>query len=250
MFPGPTVSKMSTTTQQTPAAQAAAPAPTTTAPAQPTSRKALIELNSIAPDFEATTTHGPITFSKWHAGKWTILFSHPADFTPVCTTEFVEFAKRFEDFQRRNTQLIGVSIDSIYAHIAWTRNIEQTQGVKVQFPVVADLDQKVAQLFGLVHEPTSTTSAVRAVYFIDPKRAVRAIIYYPLNVGRNFDEILRVVDALQLADAQGVATPADWTPGQPVVLPAPTTTAGADERARDGKLQLTDWYLAKKKAEA
>lgn len=205
-----------------------------------------LELNGPAPDFTAKTTHGELKLSEWGKGKWVILFSHPADFTPVCTTEFVEFARRNEDFAKRNVLLIGNSVDSIYSHIAWTRNIEQNLGVKIPFPVIADLDQKVARLYGMIHEPSSLTAAVRCVFFIDPKMTIRAMIYYPLNVGRNFDEISRVVDALQTADKNGVACPANWRPGEKVIIPAPLTSAAAAERAQAKDLEVTDWYLAKK----
>lgn len=211
------------------------------------SEQVRLELNGPAPDFEANTTHGKIRLSEWEKDKWVILFSHPADFTPVCTTEFVEFAKRAPDFAKKNVALIGNSIDSIYSHIAWLRDIEHKFGVKITFPVIADLDQKVARTYGMIHEPSSVTAAVRCVYFIDPKRTLRAMIYYPLNVGRNFDEIMRVVDALQTADKNGVACPANWTPGQEVIVPAPLTAKAAEERVADKSLQVTDWYLSKKK---
>jgi peroxiredoxin (alkyl hydroperoxide reductase subunit C) len=206
-----------------------------------------IELNGPAPDFQANTTHGPIRLSEWEKGKWVILFSHPADFTPVCTTEFVEFAKRYEDFKKKNVALIGNSIDSVYSHIGWIRNIEQNFKVKIAFPVIADLDQKVARLYGMIHEPSAATATVRCVFIIDPKRNVRAMIYYPLNVGRNFDEITRVVDALQTVDANGVACPANWKPGDEVIVPPPTTTQMADERVANKELNVTDWYFSKKK---
>jgi peroxiredoxin (alkyl hydroperoxide reductase subunit C) len=176
-----------------------------------------------------------------------ILFSHPADFTPVCTTEFIEFARRHDEFQKKNVALIGNSIDSVYSHIAWTRNIEEKLGVKIPFPVIADLDQKVSRLYGMVHEPSSVTATVRCVFFIDPKRTLRAMIYYPLNVGRNFDEIMRVVDALQTVDQHAVACPANWRPGEKVIVPAPMTAQGADQRVQQKDVELTDWYLAKKK---
>ncbi len=206
-----------------------------------------VELNGPAPDFKANTTHGEIQFSQWATGKWKILFSHPADFTPVCTTEFVQFAKRYDEFEKRNVALIGNSIDSIYSHIAWTRNIEESMGVQIKFPVIADLDQKVAQLYGMVHIPASATATVRCVYFIDPKNIVRAMIYYPLNVGRNFDEILRVVDALQAADKYGLACPADWRPGEEQIVPAPTTSKAAAERVHDKSMNVKQWYLSTKK---
>ena len=217
---------------------------TTTAPTIETPPR--IELNGPAPDFEANTTHGVIRLSTWNKDKWVILFSHPADFTPVCTTEFVEFAKNHETLAAKNVAVIGVSIDSIYSHIAWVRNIEEKFNVKIPFPVVADLDQKVARLYGMVHTPSALTATVRCVFFIDPKRNVRAMIYYPLNVGRNFDEILRVVDALQTVDANAVACPANWRPGQDVIVPAPTTAQGAAERVANGELKVTDWYFSKK----
>jgi peroxiredoxin (alkyl hydroperoxide reductase subunit C) len=220
---------------------------TTAAPIQTAQEHARIELNGPAPDFEANTTHGPIRLSTWEKDKWVILFSHPADFTPVCTTEFIEFARNHDALRAKNVAVIGNSIDSIYSHIAWTRNIEEKLGVKIPFPVIADLDQKVARLYGMVHTPSSVTATVRCVFFIDPKRTIRAMIYYPLNVGRNFDEILRVVDALQTVDANAVACPANWRPGDEVIVPAPTTAKAADERAASKDLNVTDWYLAKKK---
>ncbi len=209
-----------------------------------------LELNGPAPDFEANSTHGPIKLSQWGQGKWVILFSHPADFTPVCTTEFVEFAKMYDEFEKRNVALIGNSIDSVYSHIAWTRNIEQNFGVKIPFPVIADLDQKVSKLYGMVHIPSAATAAVRCVFFIDPKRILRAMIYYPLNVGRNFVEVLRVVDALQTADKYGVACPANWHPGQEVIVPPPVTSQGAEERVGSKEYQVKDWYFSKKKLTA
>ncbi len=205
-----------------------------------------LELNGPAPDFEANTTHGPVKLSTWQPGKWVILFSHPADFTPVCTTEFVEFAKLHSELDRRNVAVIGNSIDSIYSHIAWVRNIEEKLGVAIPFPVIADLDQKVARAYGMVHAASSNTAAVRCVFFLDPKRVIRAMIYYPMNVGRNFDEILRVVDALQTADANAVACPANWRPGDAVIVPAPQTTTAAAERVKTPGLSVTDWYLSKK----
>jgi peroxiredoxin (alkyl hydroperoxide reductase subunit C) len=209
-----------------------------------------LELNGPAPDFSANSTHGPIKLSEWEKDKWVILFSHPADFTPVCTTEFIEFARRQDDFAKKGVALLGNSIDSVYSHIAWIRNIEKNFDVKIKFPVIADLDQKVARTYGMVHEPSALTATVRCVFFIDPKRVLRAMIYYPLNVGRNFDEIARVIDALQTADKNGVACPANWKPGDDVIVPAPLTQAAAEARANDKDLQVTDWYLAKKKLPA
>ncbi len=207
-----------------------------------------IELNGPAPDFEANSTQGTIKLSEYGKGKWILLFSHPADFTPVCTTEFVEFAKLAPEFDRRGVKLLGNSVDSVYSHIAWIRNIEEKFGVKIAFPVIADLDQKVSRLYGMLHTPSSVTATVRCVYFIDPKLTVRAMIYYPLNVGRSFDEILRVCDALQTVDRELVACPANWRPGQDVIVPAPVTYDAAEERARTKNLEVKDWYFARKHA--
>lgn len=206
-----------------------------------------IELNGAAPDFEANTTHGPIRFHDWKKDSWAVLFSHPADFTPVCTTEFVEFARRSGEFDRRGIKLIGNSVDSVYSHLAWTRNIESNFAVKIPFPVIADLDQRVSRLYGMIHQPSSLTAAVRCVFFIDPKNAVRAMIYYPLNVGRNFDEILRVADALQTVDKHPVACPANWTPGEEVIVPAPTTADDASKRVASKEFTVTDWYFSKRR---
>jgi peroxiredoxin (alkyl hydroperoxide reductase subunit C) len=205
-----------------------------------------LELNGPAPDFQANSTHGPIKLSEYAQGKWVILFSHPADFTPVCTTEFVEFARMYSEFEKRNVALLGNSIDSVYSHIAWTRNIEQNFGVRIPFPVIADLDQKVARTYGMIHEPSALTATVRCVFFIDPKRILRAMIYYPLNVGRNFEEILRVIDALQTVDKHGVACPANWKPGQEVIVPPPVTAQAAEERSKAKEYQVKDWYFSKK----
>lgn len=206
----------------------------------------------LAPDFQAKSTHGTIQLSDYtQKGKWVMLFSHPADFTPVCSTEFIAFARRSDDFDKLNVQLIGVSIDSIYSHIAWVRDIEKNASVEIKFPVVADLDQKVAALYGMVHETASDTATVRAVFIIDPKQAIRAIIYYPMQLGRNVDELIRVFQALQTADANGVSLPANWQPGSEVVVPAPATQADASKRADDKTAGLTvnSWYLSTKTLE-
>ena len=177
-----------------------------------------------------------------------MLFSHPADFTPVCTTEFVEFARHYPEFEKRNMQLLGTSVDSVYSHIAWVRNIEEHFKLKVPFPVIADLDQKIAVTYGMVHEAVSDTAAVRAVFFIDPKQNIRAILYYPMSCGRNIDELLRVAEALQIADESKCATPANWRPGDPVIAPAPVTQADAEKRAAGGEdLEVTDWYFSRRK---
>ena len=210
-------------------------------------------INEPAPDISAKSTHGVIRLSDYTSkGKWVMLFSHPADFTPVCTTEFVEFGRRDADFERLNVQPVGVAVDSIYAHIAWVRNIEEKFKVKIQFPLIADLDQKVAQAFGMVHEAVSDTATVRAVFFIDPKNTIRALLYYPLNLGRNVDELLRVFEALQTADLNACALPANWKPGDAVIIPAPITQADAEKRVQSNGtgVDVTDWYFTKKKLAA
>ncbi len=204
-----------------------------------------------APDFEAKTTQGVVRLSDYTSkGKWVMLFSHPSDFTPVCSTEFLAFARRNAEFEKRNVQLMGLSIDSLFSHIAWARDIEQRSGVEIAFPVIADLDQKVARLYGMVHEAVSDTATVRAVFAIDPKRKIRAILYYPMQLGRSVDELLRIFDGLQIADLNSVSTPADWIPGQPVIVPAPTTLEAARKRANgdDKGLNVEAWYLSTKES--
>lgn len=202
-----------------------------------------------APNFEAKSTHGTIRLSDYTSrGKWVMLFSHPSDFTPVCSTEFIEFAKRSDRFDKLNVQLIGVSIDSVPSHIAWVRDLEQMSGVPIRFPVIADLDQKVSKAYGLVHEAVSDTATVRAVFAIDPKGLIRALLYYPQQLGRNVDELLRIFQALQTADANTVSTPVDWLPGDEVVVPAPATTADAARRTSGSGagLNVKSWYLSTK----
>ncbi|MCD6504644.1 peroxiredoxin [Candidatus Bathyarchaeota archaeon] len=206
--------------------------------------KRLLRLGETAPDFEAITTHGKIRLSDFK-GKWVILFSHPADFTPVCTTEFVAFAQIHEELVKRNVKLIGLSIDSVFSHIAWVRKIKEKFGITIPFPVIADLDMKVASLYGMIHPGESTTSAVRCVFVIDPEMKLRAMIYYPLNVGRNMQEILRLIDALQTADKHKVATPANWKPGEKVIVPPPNTQEAAEKRLQEG-YDCVDWFLCKK----
>jgi peroxiredoxin (alkyl hydroperoxide reductase subunit C) len=209
-------------------------------------------IGETAPDFSAKSTHGQIRLSDYLAkGKYILLFSHPSDFTPVCTTEFIEFARRNEDFEKLNVQLIGVSIDSIYSHIAWVRDIEEHAKVKINFPVVADLDQKVSQAYGLVHEAVSDTATVRAVFVIDPKGIVRALIYYPMQLGRNIDELVRVFQAIQTTDKNSVSLPANWHPGDQVIVPAPATVDDAHNRTNGGGagLNVETWYLSKKTLE-
>ena len=178
-------------------------------------------IGELAPAFEAVTTQGQIHFPRDYEGRWVILFSHPADFTPVCTTEFIAFAKRQDDFKAKGVELLGLSIDSYYSHVAWVRNIKEKFGVEIPFPIIADLDMKVAKLYGMLQPNESETAAVRAVFFIDPQKKILLIMYYPLNVGRNMDEILRALEALQMSDKYKVAMPLDWKKGEKVIVPPP-----------------------------
>jgi peroxiredoxin 2/4 len=208
-----------------------------------------------APAFLAKTTNGEINFPKDYKGKWVILFSHPADFTPVCTTEFMTFASMQDDFKKLNTELIGLSIDSLYAHIAWLRTIKEKieykdmKDVEVKFPLIEDLKMDVAKKYGMVQPNASTTQAVRAVFIIDDKAKIRAILYYPLSNGRNMDEIKRLVVAMQKSDKEQIATPANWQPGDDVIIPPPGSCGSAKERMEskeDGKYCL-DWFMCLKK---
>ena len=202
-------------------------------------------LGEPAPDFEAVTTQGVIRLEDYK-GSWLVLFSHPADFTPVCTTEFIAFAEIYPELQKRGVELLGLSVDSVSSHIAWLRNIEEKMGVKIPFPVIADLNRDVARRYGMIHEGQSKTETVRCVFVIDPQQIIRAIIYYPLTTGRNMAEILRLIDALQTTDQHGVATPANWKPGDKVIVPPPNTTEMAEERLKAG-YECRDWYLCFKK---
>jgi peroxiredoxin (alkyl hydroperoxide reductase subunit C) len=204
----------------------------------------LPRMNEPAPDFTALTTHGMKSLADYK-GKWLILFSHPADFTPVCTTEFMAFARRADDFAALNTALLGLSIDSHYAHIAWFRSIEQSFGVKIDFPIIADLDMKVAQAYGMIQPGASDTQAVRATFVIDPDGNLRAMVYYPMTNGRSIDEFYRLIVALQTSAEHKVATPENWVPGQPVIVPTPQTTQAADARMTEG-LDTVDWYFSTK----
>nr|WP_163756669.1 peroxiredoxin [Mycobacterium botniense] len=211
-----------------------------------------------APAFSAVSTRGKIDFPADYEGKWVIFFSHPADFTPVCTTEFMTFASMQQQFAAYNTELLGLSVDGLYSHIAWLRTIKEKiafrdlKNVDVSFPVIEDVSLSVARKYGMVMPGEDSTKAVRAVFVIDPKGIIRVIIYYPLSLGRNFDELLRVVKALQTCDHFGVSTPADWQPGEPVVLAAPGTTGAAQERmagTAEG-VECTEWFLCTKKLSA
>lgn len=198
-----------------------------------------------APDFKAMTTQGMIQFSEFIKDSWVILFSHPADFTPVCTTEMTGFALREEEFTRLNTKLIGLSIDSIHSHVAWVNNVREKMGILMKFPIIADIDMKVSKLYGMLQPGESETATVRAVFFIDPNGKIRLIMYYPLNVGRNMDEIMRALLALQAADKYKVALPLNWQPGEKAIVPPPKTIAEMEERLKSD-YEMIDFYLAKK----
>lgn len=209
-----------------------------------TPQVSLPRLNEKAPDFRVNTTHGPRSLEDYK-GKYLVLFSHPADFTPVCTTEFIAFAKRHADFQALNTDVLGLSIDSIFSHLAWVRTIKEKFGIEIPFPIIDDLSMKVASRYGMIHPGASDTSAVRAVFVIDDKSILRAMIYYPLSNGRSIDEILRLVEALQTSDRHGVATPEAWKKGDKVIVPPPKTQADAEQRVTEG-YECTDWFFCKK----
>ena len=203
-----------------------------------------------APEFKAVTTQGEINFPADYKGKWVILFSHPADFTPVCTTEFMTFGSMIQEFKDINTELVGLSVDSLYAHIAWLRKIQEIEGkgmknIEVTFPLIEDIRMDVARKYGMIQPGQSNTQAVRSVFFIDPKGKIRAIIYYPLSLGRNFDEIKRVVLALQKADKDNCATPADWRPGDDVIVPTAGSCGTAKERMEsdDPNQYCLDWFM-------
>jgi peroxiredoxin (alkyl hydroperoxide reductase subunit C) len=208
-----------------------------------------------APSFKAVTTQGEINFPEQYAGKWVILFSHPADFTPVCTSEFMTFATMEKQFSELNCQLVGLSVDGLYSHIAWLRTIKDKieykgmKNVEVKFPLIEDITMEVAKMYGMMQPGESSTKAVRAVFVIDPKGVIRTIIYYPLSMGRNFDELLRVLQALQTADAFGVATPADWRPGDDVIVPTAGSCGVAKERMEGKEAGVTchDWFFCTKK---
>lgn len=204
----------------------------------------LPRLNEPAPQFEAKTTQGNVKLSDFK-GKWVVLFSHPADFTPVCTTELIAFAKKKPEFEKLNTQLIGLSVDSVYSHLAWIRNMQEKFDVRIDYPLIADLDMKVARAYGMIHAGSSDTATVRCVFVIDPDQKVRAMVYYPMTNGRSVDEILRIVQALQTNAKHAVATPEGWKPGDKVIIPAPATQADAEKRLNE-PYEVTDWYFSRK----
>lgn len=212
-------------------------------------------IGDMAPAFHAVTTQGEIDFPSDYRGKWVIFFSHPADFTPVCTTEFMTFASMIEEFRALNTELLGVSIDSLYAHIAWLRKIQELvwkdiKHVEVTFPLIEDLSMEISKKYGMIHPGMSNTQTVRAVFIIDPEGRIRAILYYPQTTGRNMEEIKRLIIALQRSDSDQVATPANWIPGDDVILPVPGSCGAAKERMERPKenTYCLDWFLCFKQA--
>ncbi len=198
-----------------------------------------------APDFEAVTTTGKLKFSDYNKDSWIIMFSHPADFTPVCTTELSAFATEEDYFASKNTKLLGLSIDSIHSHVAWVNNVKKNMGILMKFPIIADIDMKVAKLYGMLQPGESETAAVRAVFFIDPTGRIRLIMYYPLNIGRNMAEIKRVLAALQTSDKHKVALPINWEPGDKVIVPPPKTVEEMEAREKS-EYEMIDFYLARK----
>jgi peroxiredoxin 2/4 len=208
-----------------------------------------------APSFEAETTQGKINFPQQYKGSWVILFSHPADFTPVCTSEFMTFANLEEKFNQANCQLVGLSVDGLYSHIAWLRTIKEKieykgmKNIEVKFPLIEDITMEVANKYGMMQPGESNTKAVRAVFFIDPKGIIRTIIYYPLSLGRNFEELYRVLIALKTADKYQIATPADWQPGDDVIVPTAGSCGVAKDRMNNKKENITchDWFFCTKK---
>jgi peroxiredoxin (alkyl hydroperoxide reductase subunit C) len=239
---------MSCTESEVKVAAAAVPAaasviaPTVVAAAAPV--VSLPRINEPAPAFSAKTTFGDRSLSDYR-GKWLVLFSHPADFTPVCTTEFIAFAKASADFAAINCELLGLSIDSIYSHLAWVGNIKEKFGVEIPFPIIEDLSMRVANAYGMIHPGAADTAAVRATFVIDPSGIMRAMVYYPMTNGRSVAEILRLVRGLQTSLTHGVATPEGWQPGDKVLVGAPLTVAGVAARLNEG-LETTDWYFSKK----
>lgn len=217
---------------------------------QNTQQQRMPLIGDAAPAFKAVTTQGEINFPEDYKGKWVILFSHPADFTPVCTTEFMTFASMMDEFKELNTELVGLSVDSLYAHIAWLRKIQELEwngkkNIDVTFPLIEDIRMEVANKYGMIQPGQSNTQAVRAVFIIDPKGVIRTILYYPLSTGRNFDEIKRIILALQKADKDNVATPADWRPGDDVIIPTAGSCGTAKERmeSQDENQYCLDWFM-------
>ena len=204
----------------------------------------LPRINEPAPAFNVKTTHGERSLADYK-GKWLILFSHPADFTPVCTTEFIGFAKAADQFKAMNCGLLGLSIDSIYSHLAWMQSIKNNFGVEIPFPIIDDIKMEVAQAYGMIHPGAADTQAVRATFFIDPNGTLRAMVYYPMSNGRSIDEFVRLLTAMQTSDANQVATPAGWTPGCDVIVPPPKTPEAIAKRMGEG-YDTKDWYFSTK----
>ncbi len=202
-------------------------------------------LNEAAPAFKANTTHGERSLDDYK-GKWLILFSHPADFTPVCTTEFIAFAKAADTFKGMNCELLGLSIDSIYSHLAWMQSIKNNFGVEIPFPIIDDIKMDVARAYGMIHPGAADTQAVRATFFIDPEGKLRAMVYYPMSNGRSIDEFVRLLTAMQTSDAHKIATPEGWTPGCDVIVPPPKTPAAIEARKGEG-YAMKDWYFSTRK---
>ena len=207
-----------------------------------------------APEFKAVTTQGEINFPSDYSGKWSILFSHPADFTPVCTSEFMTFASMQDKFKKANCELVGLSVDGLYSHIAWLRTIKEKieykgmKNIEVTFPLIEDITMEVSVKYGMIMPGESNTKAVRAVFFVDPNGIIRAIIYYPLSIGRNFDELYRALIAMQTTDAFNVACPADWQVGDDVIVPTAGSCGVAKERMDDNEnLDCKDWFFCTKK---
>lgn len=211
--------------------------------------KNCLTLGDIAPDFMAITTQGKMNFSDYIKDSWAILFSHPADFTPVCTTEFLGFAEKQDEFDKRGVKLIGLSIDSVYSHIAWIRQIKDIFDVEIKFPVIADLAMDIAKKYGMIHEKIDTTHAVRTVTIINPRGEIAFLVTYPMSVGRNIDEIIRIIDAMQTVEKKRVATPANWKVGDSVIIPPPQTAKEAQQRVDEQKNnpEYHDWFLCKTK---
>jgi peroxiredoxin (alkyl hydroperoxide reductase subunit C) len=208
------------------------------------SRASLPHLGSKAPDFTAKTTQGTMKLSDFR-GKWVVLFSHPADFTPVCTTEFIAFAQYSSYFAQRNAQLMGLSVDNTSSHLAWIHKIYENTGIEIPFPLIEDISMKISNLYGMISPTVSDTETVRTVFIIDDNQIIRAMLYYPMSIGRNIPEIIRMIDALQLVDKENVLTPANWIPGQPAVIPPPKTYQQLKERIKNKEnYPCVDWYLS------
>ena len=207
-----------------------------------------LRLGMQAPDFEANTTCGNVKLSEYK-GKWVVFFSHPADFTPVCTTEILAFQKMIKYFEERNTQLLGLSVDSNPSHLAWLKNIKDNTGVEITFPLIVDKDMSIARRYGMIAPEVANTETVRNVYIIDDKQVIRTILMYPMTNGRYIPEIIRIIDSLQVTDKENVSTPANWVPGNPVVVPSPKQFCNINNNVDNESLTCVDWYLCFKKLE-